>query len=51
MFKRGDESLSVFSISSTPVYMGFTPNGAVYAQMDQNHPVAGLNGGTSSYAG
>jgi hypothetical protein len=42
MFKRGDETLSVFSISSAPVYMGFTPNGAVYAQMVRNHPVSGF---------
>jgi hypothetical protein len=42
MFKRGDDTLSVYSISAERMYMGGSPNGARYQLTKDGHPIAGF---------
>jgi hypothetical protein len=42
MFKRGDATLSVYSISAERMYMGGSANGARYELTKDGHPIAGF---------
>jgi hypothetical protein len=42
MFKRGDDTLSVYSISAERMYMGGSPNGARYELTKDGHQIAGF---------
>jgi len=43
LFKRGDETISIFSVSAGAFYMDNTRgDGTTYAQMDKGHPISGF---------
>jgi len=45
LFRRGDESISIFSIDARALYDSNVPDGTGYAQIQQGHPISGFVSG------
>jgi hypothetical protein len=42
LFKRGNQTVSIFSLPASALYEGAVNDGVTYEQMEQDHPVSGV---------